>query len=111
MTYRKKHLHKDFKYFAVKGDRVMEDILREWFHKYNIKRTYNHFLTQIVSNEVIVNFYVPCRFNKIIYTNLGVRGDKVEAYIYFLYINYGRESVERYLIRQLKHLLTLEEFN
>ena len=102
--------HKDFKHFAQRGD---QDLLRATKRLYNrhLKSNPNisrSVITLLVSNEFISKFEIPVTFkDKRLRRKTGINfvGDKVEAYIYFLRINYGIDAVERYLIKQYKRLI------
>lgn len=103
----------EFIYFAKNGDKILNSVLYDLTAKY---RKGNAEIIRIrpilTSNEFISNFEVPCNF-KLMPTgaqngstkNLGRRGDMVEAYVWFLYINYGISCVERYIIKNLKLIL------
>jgi len=101
----------DFHHFAKEGDEVLNKITRKIVTKYKKrlkkkKSFYKHLYTKMISNEFISNFEVPATFKGLENrTGVKYKGDKVEAWVYFLYINYGEESVERYLIEQWKKVL------
>ena len=101
---------KHFIDFAQRGDKVANRVIHGLINKYYKGSSGSTHLLKInlVSNEILSKFKVPVRFKYLpIGTvdnsprHIGRAGDTVEAYIYFLQINYGTQMVERYIIKEL----------
>jgi len=98
----------EFREWARKGDRVLGVIVSALVDKYSGD---NNLKGSLISNSVISNFHIPARFK----INLpkrsykpaidGIKGDMVEAYIWFLHLNYGTAAVERYVIKNFKQIV------
>lgn len=109
LTNTKKHLPTEFKHYARLGDSILNMITMDLFYKYNNSVSI-HIIHELTSNAFISQFIVPMkfRFKKHNHTSEkalnGLKGDRVEFYIWFLFENYGSEAVERYLVKQYKRL-------
>ena len=98
----------EFLHVARKGDRILNTIIS------NLVSTYggsNGGLNLALrSNEIIAMFSVPAKFHNLPKRKsnnknaLGMKGDVVEAYVWFLHTNYGYRAAERYVIKNLKNV-------
>lgn len=94
----KKGMHPEIRISATKGDAILNKKMREFVISSNSKKFCSNIYSVLVSNEFIQHFH--CGF-KHDYTNIGKKADMVEAWIYFLYSNYGEKYLEKYLKKQL----------
>lgn len=108
MASSKKYMLPQIRSAAQKGDRILQQIINKWVKHKGLSRQYPDLCCYLQSNKVISTFHTGIRHKTKAYTCIGKKGDYVEAWIYFLYINYGKEAVERYLIKNIKqHLNTI----
>lgn len=107
---RKSELPLEFIVEAKKGDAVLNRCVIDLLKDYDITgRTKQSVLQYLNSNKMLTNFEQPIRYaDPLINQCLGdncpkVHGDTVEAYIGFLYTNYGYDSAKRYILKQFKN--------
>lgn len=107
---RKSDLPLDFIVEAKKGDAVLNRCIIDLLGDYDITGTTKQRVLQYLnSNKMLENFEQPMRHtDPLIKQCLNddcpkVHGDTVEAYIGFLYTNYGYDSAKRYILKQFKN--------
>ena len=64
----------------------------------------SHIRNMLKSNAFISNFKMPVFKVKGVGNSQHIQGDKVEAYIAFLYKNFGYEDAKKYVLDQIKHV-------
>lgn len=108
-----KKVLKDFLEFSRKGDKILNSVIFNIIDSYAEKSMMPILREKLVSNDIISNFEIPYKLKNfpygatpgsLIYS--GRQGDLVEAYVWFLYINYGLESVKDYIIKNFKLLIS-----
>lgn len=107
----KKRRGKDFEQYALKGDKLLTQLARK-FAKSRMKRQkkINWMQHNLVQNKYISRFDIHWQakdkngqVKK--YSNPGMIGDMVEAWLWFLNVNYGEKVAYRYFQRQvIKHI-------
>lgn len=107
---RKSDLPLDFIVEAKKGDAVLNRCIVNLLKDYDITGvTKQQVLQYLNSNKMLKSFKQPVRYadsliNECLENDcLKVHGDAVEAYIGFLYTNYGYDSAKRYVLKQFKN--------
>ena len=104
---RKTTMNAEIRKYASLGDLILNKAILNLIRNSNSKQFYPNMYSILISNEFIQHFH--CGF-KHEYTNPGKKGDMVEAWVYFIYENYGKDAVYRYLIRELQKMKFLIEF-
>ena len=88
---------------AHQGDAILYDLTLELLQMENFtQKLIEQKVPQFVSNVVIAHFEIGFDWRKDKYVSLHMRGDMTEAWIWFLYVNYGKLTTLRYLRKQLR---------
>ena len=92
-----------FHEMALKGDQILNSFIDEWVEELPLnpkeRQLLRHFLQ---SNEFLAFFKKGFKFKNCNLTNKKFMGDMTEARVCFLYDNWGKEAVERYVFKHLK---------
>ncbi len=97
---RKKNIPREIRQAAIVGDKILHKVTNEIIKEcIKDKKLVGFYTIHLTSNKVICNFksYIACK-----YTSPAMRGDYVEASIYYMNLNYGEERVKEYLLKQWK---------
>ena len=98
----KKAMHPDIRKSASFGDLILNSKMDEYVYLNPKSKEFCNEITSILkSNQFIQHFHCGFKHN---YTSPKKKGDMVEAWIYFLYINYGIKSVDKYLKEELSKI-------
>lgn len=112
MASNKRTMHPELRDAATKGDEFYNKFIRKLISKgdkFSMRKcnwcsqSNGLLLNYLKSNEVISQFYTGFKKPENI-TNIGKIGDYVEAWIWFLVVNYGEEKAKEYIIKQLKRI-------
>lgn len=105
-------MHVDTRVYAGAGDIVLAIVIRDWVNVKNLPPHQAHALfDKVVSNSFIVLFRLPAKYKyDSSYTSLGKRGDLVEAYIGWLYFNFGFDMAARYIIKEVTRVRKYKKY-
>ena len=98
-------MDKTIKQQAKKGDLILNRCIKNLCLTLDNKKIGNVLCDFLRSNSFISNFNIPFTIKEGQTNGKQYRGDMVEAYVYFLYENFGYESARRYIIKNIKNIL------
>lgn len=107
---KKRDLPIDFQLFARIGDAVLNTVAfieekKGTFKGFDYPLRMNSMDQYLKSNTFIIHYILPKTNYKQVPNISKLKGDKTEAYIGYLFMNYGFEKARRYVIKQSFRIL------
>lgn len=93
-------MHLELRWAALHGDRILKATIDKLITKSKRSQNNKAYL-HLLSNECIQHFTPRVRLKDEAEIDKNIKGDLVEAYIYFLHKNFGNDMVKRYIERNI----------
>lgn len=99
------YLHPEFRHAATQGDKLYNDFIL----KHSSRKQRTVIIGVAKSNNFIQHFYTGFKLkNNFIVGSRNykkIKGDSVEAWMWFIYTTFGEQAFRRYVTREIKQTL------